>query len=100
MSNISKEIENAKKIIAEQKQRIKEAQKSEAKSEAKLRDRQNYILGGALMKLAETDERAVRTIETLLKRVERQSDRKAFETFSRLPSLSMLTQPETGNSHE
>lgn len=100
MRTISKEIENAKKIISEQKKRIKEAQKAEAKSEAKLRDRQNYILGGALIKLAETDERAVRTIETLLKRVERPSDRKAFETFSRLPSLAMTPVPASENTHE
>jgi len=32
MSDISKEIENAKKIIAEQKKRIREAQKSAAKA--------------------------------------------------------------------
>jgi len=53
-----------------------------------------------LIKLAETDERAVRTIETLLKRVERPSDRKAFETFSRLPSLAMTSVPASENTHE
>lgn len=101
MSDISKEIENAKKIIAEQKKRIREAQRSAAKAEGKLRDRQNYILGGALVKLAENgDERAIRTIETLLKHTERPSDRKAFETFSRLPTLALTPNPEPETSHE
>ncbi|GBQ47968.1 hypothetical protein AA18890_2858 [Komagataeibacter europaeus LMG 18890] len=100
MSDIAKEIENAKRIIAEQKKRIKDAQKEAAKAESKLRDRQNYILGGALVKLAETDERAVRTIETLLKLVDRPSDRKAFEVFSRLPALSLPPQPAPDTGHE
>ncbi|MBF0860465.1 mobilization protein [Acetobacter farinalis] len=99
MSDISKEIENAKKIIAEQKKRIREAQKSAAKAEGKLRDRQNYILGGALVKLAETDERGVRTIEALLKRLERPADKRAFETFSRLPALSLTEQGGNDEQH-
>lgn len=89
MSKAFAEIENAKKIIAEQKARIKEAQKNARAAERRLRNRQNYILGGALITMAANDERAVRIIETLLSSLNRPADKKAFEAFSRLPKLAL-----------
>lgn len=89
MSKAFAEIENAKKIIAEQKARIKEAQKSARAEERRRQNRQNYILGGALITMAANDERAVRVIETLLSNLNRPADKKAFEAFSRLPRLAL-----------
>lgn len=99
MSKVLAEIENAKKIIAEQKERIKQAHKNARAEERKQRDRQNYILGGALVKLAETDERGAKVIEVLLKRLDRPADRKAFETFERLPALALTEQGANDEQH-
>lgn len=49
--------------------------------------------------MAETDERAVRTIETLLKRLERPADKRAFETFSRVPALALTEQGANDEQH-
>jgi len=75
----SKKILDAEKRLEQAKNALKDARSAENKQKRKIEDRQKIILGGALLKAAEGDERFSSVIEALLKRLSREPDTKAFQ---------------------
>ncbi|MDG6095532.1 mobilization protein [Acetobacter sp. AN02] len=75
----SQRIIDAEKRLEQARNALKDARNAENKQKRKIEDRQKIILGGALLKAAEGDERFSNVIDALLKRLSREQDIKAFQ---------------------
>jgi len=75
----SKKILDAEKRLEQARNALKDARSAENRQKRKIEDRQKIILGGALLKAAEGDERFSNVIDALLKRLSREQDTKAFQ---------------------
>lgn len=80
-TNKSQKILDAEKRLEQAKNALKDARNAENKKKRKIEDRQKIILGGALLKAAESDEQFSSVIETLLNRLSREQDIKAFQEY-------------------
>lgn len=69
----------AEKRLEQARNALKDARNAESRQKRKVEDRQKIILGGALLKAAEGDERFSNVVEALLKRLSREQDTKAFQ---------------------
>ena len=69
----------AEKRLEQARNALKDARNAENRQKRKIEDRQKIILGGALLKAAEGDERFSNVVEALLKRLSREQDVKAFQ---------------------
>lgn len=75
----SKRVLEAEKRLEQARNALKDARNAENRQKRKIEDRQKIILGGALLKAAEGDERFSNVIDALLKRLSREQDVKAFQ---------------------
>jgi len=75
----SQRILDAEKRLEQARNALKDARNAENRQKRKIEDRQKIILGGALLKAAEGDERFSNVIDALLKRLSREQDVKAFQ---------------------
>ncbi|MFT9325503.1 MAG: mobilization protein [Acetobacter sp.] len=69
----------AEKRLEQARNALKDARNAENRQKRKIEDRQKIILGGALLKAAEGDERFSNVVEALFKRLSREQDVKAFQ---------------------
>lgn len=69
----------AEKRLEQARNALKNARNAENRQKRKIEDRQKIILGGALLKAAEGDDRFSNVIDALLKRLSREQDVKAFQ---------------------
>jgi len=90
----SQRILDAEKRLEQARNALKDARNSENKQKRKIEDRQKIILGGALLKAAETDERFSNVIDALLKRLSRDQDTKAFQDHGFTTPRPVQTQGE------
>ena len=75
----SQKILDAEKRLEQARNALKDARNAENRQKRKIEDRQKIILGGALLKAAEGDDRFSNVIDALLKRLSREQDVKAFQ---------------------
>ena len=75
----SQRVLDAEKRLEQARNALKDARNAENRQKRKVEDRQKIILGGALLKAAEGDERFSNVVEALLKRLSREQDAKAFQ---------------------
>ena len=85
------ELENAKKAFEQAKARLQAAKAKEASKERKQDTRRKVILGGLLLKKAETNIHFWQVLRTLITSIDREIDRKAFEGWQ---------MPEQPTTHE
>jgi len=90
----SQRILDAEKRLEQARNALKDARNAENKQKRKIEDRQKIILGGALLKAAETDERFSNVIDALLKRLSRDQDTKAFQDHGFTTPRPVQTQGE------
>lgn len=90
----SQKIIDAEKRLEQARNALKDARNSENKQKRKIEDRQKIILGGALLKAAESDERFSNVIDALLKRLSREQDIKVFQDHSFTTPRPVQTQGE------
>lgn len=74
----SKKVLEAEKRLEQARNALRDARNAESRQKRKIEDRQKIILGGALLKAAENDDRFSNVIDALLKRLSREQDVKAF----------------------
>ncbi|WP_099349451.1 mobilization protein [Acetobacter aceti] len=74
----SQRVLEAEKRLEQARNALRDARNAESRQKRKIEDRQKIILGGALLKAAESDDRFSNVIEALLKRLSREQDVKAF----------------------
>lgn len=74
----SQRVLEAEKRLEQARNALRDARNAESRQKRKIEDRQKIILGGALLKSAESDDRFSNVIEALLKRLSREQDVKAF----------------------
>jgi hypothetical protein len=70
----------------------------QSQAERKLDTRRKIIMGGLLLDAATKDERYAKVVSTLLARVERDNDRKAFEGWEAPAPASVLSPAPNGSS--
>lgn len=75
----SQRVLDAEKRLEQARNALKDARNAENRQKRKVEDRQKIILGGALLKASEGDERFSNVVEALLKRLSREQDAKAFQ---------------------
>ena len=75
----SQRVLDAEKRLEQARNALKDARNAENRQKRKIEDRQKIILGGALLKAAEGDERFSNVVDALLKRLSREQDVKAFQ---------------------
>jgi len=90
----SQRILDAEKRLEQARNALKDARNAENKQKRKIEDRQKIILGGALLKAAENDERFSNVIDALLKRLSRDQDTKAFQDHGFTTPRPVQTQGE------
>lgn len=75
----SQRVLDAEKRLEQARNALKDVRNAENRQKRKIEDRQKIILGGTLLKAAESDERFSNVIDSLLKRLSRKQDTKAFQ---------------------
>lgn len=75
----SQRVLEAEKRLEQARNALKDARNAENRQKRKIEDRQKIILGSALLKAAESDERFSNVIDALIKRLSREQDLKAFQ---------------------
>jgi len=75
----SQRVLDAEKKLEQARNALKDARNVESRQKRKIEDRQKIILGGALLKAAEENERFSTVIDVLIKRLSREQDVKAFQ---------------------
>lgn len=90
----SQKILDAEKRLEQARNALKDARNAENRQKRKIEDRQKIILGGALLKAAEGDERFSNVIDALLKRLSREQDVKAFQDHGFTTPRPSQTQSE------
>ena len=73
------ELARAERRLEEARARVQALKNREAQKQRKLDTRRKVILGGALVDLAERDDKALAMVERLLRNLSRDVDRNAFE---------------------
>lgn len=90
----SQRVLEAEKRLEQARNALKDARNAENRQKRKIEDRQKIILGGALLKAAEGDERFSNVIDALLKRLSREQDTKAFQDHGFTTPRPVQTQSE------
>jgi len=90
----SPRILGAEKRLEQARNALKDARNAENRQKRKIEDRQKIILGGALLKAAEGDDRFSNVIDALLKRLSREQDVKAFQDHGFTTPRPVQTQGE------
>jgi hypothetical protein len=75
----TEQIEKARLAVQQAKARLQAIENRQSQAERKLDTRRKIIMGGLLLDAATKDERYAKVVSTLLARVERDNDRKAFD---------------------
>jgi len=91
----SQRVLDAEKRLEQARNALKDARNAENKQKRKIEDRQKIILGSALLKAAESDERFSNVIDALLKRLSREQDTKAFQDHGFTTPRPVQTQSES-----
>lgn len=76
------QIEKARLKAAQAKERLAKLEARLGEAARKLDTRRKIILGGLLLDAAAKDERYSKVVQSLMSRIDREQDRKAFENWA------------------
>lgn len=88
------QIEKARLKAAQAKERLARLEARLGEAARKLDTRRKIILGGLLLDAAAKDERYAKVVQSLMSRIDREQDRKAFENWTApTPGAAQQTAP-------
>ena len=86
-------IEKARLKASQAKARLQALEARLSDSDRKLDTRRKIILGGLLIDAASKDERYAKVVSALMQRIDRDNDRKAFDSWEPPGSTAATPQP-------
>jgi hypothetical protein len=87
------QIAKARLAVKQAQARLQAIESRQSEAERKLDTRRKIIMGGLLLDAATRDERYAKVVSTLLARIERDNDRKAFDGWEPPGSTATAPQP-------
>ena len=86
-------IEKARLQASQAKARLQALEARLSDSDRKLDTRRKIILGGLLIDAASKDERYAKVVSALMQRIDRDNDRKAFDSWEPPGNIAATPQP-------